>query len=67
MRAIGKASTSNALVKELTIEAVVTRADGTVENLGVVAHSKFGPLARIARFWRECHESAKRMIHRSQP
>lgn len=27
-------------IKEMTIEAVVTRADGTVEDLGVVSHWK---------------------------
>jgi hypothetical protein len=30
------------MVKEITIEAVVTRADGTIENLGVIASSKKG-------------------------
>lgn len=34
--------------KEMTIEAVVTRADGTVERLGVVSYWHKNPLKRWA-------------------
>lgn len=30
-------------ITEVTVEAVITRADGTVENKGVVAHWKAAP------------------------
>ena len=36
--------------KEAAIEAVVTRADGTVERLGVVSYWHRNPLKRLA--WR---------------
>ena len=36
--------------KEAIIEMIVTRADGTVENLGVVSYWHRNPLKRLA--WR---------------
>lgn len=42
-------------VKEASIEAVIIRADGTRENLGVVSYYHRNPLKRLA--WR-----AKRLI-----
>lgn len=36
--------------REATIEMIVTRADGTVENLGVVSYWHRNPLKRLA--WR---------------
>lgn len=36
--------------KEATIEMIVTRADGTIENLGVVSYWHRNPLKRLA--WR---------------
>ena len=36
--------------KEATIEMVITRADGTIENLGVVSYWHRNPLKRLA--WR---------------
>lgn len=36
--------------KQATIEMIVTRADGTVENLGVVSYWHRNPLKRLA--WR---------------
>jgi hypothetical protein len=36
-------------VKETTISAVITRANGRVENLGVISTTKEGPLKRIAK------------------
>ena len=42
MQVAGK---SNA--REATIEAVVTRADGTVENLGTVSYWHRNPLKRL--------------------
>lgn len=36
--------------KSATIEMIVTRADGTVENLGVVSYWHRSPLKRLA--WR---------------
>lgn len=32
---------SESQVKEISIEAVITRADGTVEDLGVISITKF--------------------------
>jgi hypothetical protein len=37
-------------VKQVQLEAVVIRADGTVENLGVVSYYHRNPLRRLA--WR---------------
>jgi hypothetical protein len=39
-------------VKRITLEAVVTRADGTVEDLGVISESRFGLLNRIRGFFK---------------
>lgn len=39
--------------REATIELVVTRADGTVENLGVVSYWHRNPFKRLA--WRVTH------------
>lgn len=36
--------------KRITIEAVITRADGTVEPQGVIAHWDRNPLRRL--WWR---------------
>lgn len=33
--------------QEITLSAVVTRADGTVEDLGVIAQTYRSPLARL--------------------
>lgn len=41
---------SKSKVKEFTIEAVVTRADGTTENLGVVSYYSSNPLKLM--WWR---------------
>lgn len=35
-------------VKQITLEAVVIRADGTQENLGVVSYWHKNPLRRLA-------------------
>lgn len=40
----------SAPAKEATIEMIVTRADGTVENLGVVSYWHRNPIKRLA--WR---------------
>lgn len=37
-------------VRSQSIEAVITRADGTVENLGTIAYYHRNPLRRLA--WR---------------
>lgn len=37
---------------EVTIKAVVTRADGTVENLGVVSRSKVENKSLLARLFK---------------
>lgn len=34
--------------REMTISAVITRADGRVENLGVISHWSKSPLKRLA-------------------
>jgi hypothetical protein len=45
--------------KETTIRAVITRADGTVEDLGVIAYYHKNPLMRF--FWKlGQHFKAKR-------
>lgn len=41
---------AEAQAKETTIEMVVTRADGTIENLGVVSYWHRNPLKRL--LWR---------------
>lgn len=38
---------TRAKAKEATISAIITRADGTVENLGVVAYHHRNPLKRL--------------------
>lgn len=40
----------NSRVREVTIEAVITRADGRVERLGTIAYYHKNPLRRLA--WR---------------
>ena len=45
---LGKASTSFAC-EEMTVSAVIVRADGTREELGVIAHARFGLLARTSK------------------
>lgn len=49
---------ANQQVKEVSIEAVIIRADGTREDLGVIAHQTFEPkpgfiqtLKRIIAKW----------------
>ena len=42
--------TSDAKVKQMEISAVITRADGTVENLGTIQYWHKNPLKRI--IWR---------------
>lgn len=39
---------ANAKPTEITIEAVVTRADGRVERIGAVAYYHRNPLRRVA-------------------
>jgi hypothetical protein len=41
---------ATAAVKEASLSAVVTRADGTVEDLGVIAFYHRNPLRRL--WWR---------------
>lgn len=41
--------------REASIEVVITRADGTVENLGTVAFWHRNPLRRL--WWRLTHRS----------
>lgn len=41
---------SQSKVKEMTISAVITRADGTVEDLGAVQYWHSNPLKRL--IWR---------------
>lgn len=41
--------------REAVIEAVIRRADGTVEDLGVVAYWHRNPLRRL--WWRLTHRS----------
>jgi len=42
--------TSDAKVKQMEISAVITRADGTVENLGTIQYWHKNPLKRL--LWR---------------
>ena len=37
---------------EMTLSAVVTRADGSVEDLGVIAHYKYTAFGRLAQLVR---------------
>lgn len=45
---MGGSILANAKTRQATIEAVVTRADGTVENLGVISYWHRNPLRRMA-------------------
>jgi len=38
----------NSQARETTVEMIVTRADGTVENLGVVSYWHRNPIMRVA-------------------
>jgi hypothetical protein len=51
--AIGGGILTNGKAREATISAVITRADGSVEQLGVVAYWHKNPLRRWA--WRLNH------------
>jgi len=42
--------TSEAQVKQMEISAIITRADGTIENLGTIQYWHKNPLKRI--IWR---------------
>ena len=42
--------TSEAKVKQMEISAIITRADGTVENLGTIQYWHKNPLKRL--IWR---------------
>ena len=42
--------TSTAKVKQMEISAIITRADGTIENLGTIQYWHKNPLKRI--IWR---------------
>jgi hypothetical protein len=42
--------TSDAKVKQMEISAVITRADGTIENLGTIQYWHKNPLKRF--LWR---------------
>ena len=42
--------TSDAKVKQMEISAIITRADGTIENLGTIQYWHKNPLKRI--LWR---------------
>jgi len=42
--------TSDAKVKQMEISAIVTRADGTIENLGTIQYWHKNPFKRI--IWR---------------
>lgn len=44
---MGNVVTTKQKIKEITVEATIYRADGTVEYLGVIANSKFGLLKRL--------------------
>lgn len=45
---IGGSLLTRANVREATIEAVITRADGRIERLGVVSYWHRNPLRRLA-------------------
>ena len=42
--------TTDAKVKQMEISAIITRADGTIENLGTIQYWHKNPLKRI--IWR---------------
>ena len=42
--------TSDAKVKQMEISAIITRADGTIENLGTIQYWHKNPLKRL--LWR---------------
>lgn len=42
--------TTESKVKEMTLSAIITRADGTVEDLGAIQYWHSNPLKRL--FWR---------------
>lgn len=42
--------TSDAKVKQMEISAIITRADGTIENLGTIQYWHKNPLKRL--IWR---------------
>jgi hypothetical protein len=42
--------TSDAKVKQMEISAIITRADGTIENLGTIQYWHKSPLKRL--LWR---------------
>jgi len=42
--------TSEAQVKQMEISAIITRADGTIENLGTIQYWHKNPLKRL--LWR---------------
>ena len=42
--------TSDAKVKQMELSAVITRADGTIENLGTIQYWHKNPLKRL--LWR---------------
>lgn len=42
--------TSDAKVKQMELSAIITRADGTVENLGTIQYWHKNPLKRL--LWR---------------
>jgi len=44
-------------VESVTIEAVITRADGTVEHLGTVSYWHRNPLRRL--WWRLTHQESR--------
>lgn len=50
--------------REATIEMIVTRADGTVENLGVVTYWHRNPLKRL--WWRTKKYLGKKLSGRSR-
>ncbi len=52
--------TAKSGVKEASIAAVVIRADGTQEDLGVVSYWHKNPLKRLAHRLREQRENTER-------
>jgi hypothetical protein len=47
---IGKVTTTMTGIKSATLEMVIVRADGTVEDRGVVAHTTFVQPNPLAKF-----------------
>jgi hypothetical protein len=43
--------TTKVKIEEVEVSAVVKRADGSTENLGVIAHTKYGNW--LTRTWRK--------------